>query len=501
MNKATPAGGKPIDLGIIARAGLLLAGKLESWFGPMEPQPISAPPNTPPRTIDYPVGWNLQVQPRTQETVTYAQMRSLAESFDLVRLCIETRKDELAKLKWEFTLKKKPDEKPKDLKGRTAKDDRLAMLADFFVSPDKEHTWQEWLRLALEDLFVIDAPAICPTADADGAVWTPGSKLYGLEVLDGATINRKVDYSGRTPASPAIAYQQLIKGIPSVNFTRDQLIYKPRNIRTHKFFGFGPVEQIIMTTNIGLRRQLHLLNYYTDGNVPEAIAMVPKEWSSDQISEFQQWFDSMLAGNSQQRRRINFIPEAGPVQFTRDPKLKDDLDEWLARIVCFAFSISPQAFIKQVNKGTGETAVEQAQAAGLTPIIGWIKDLINLNVLPKYFGINDIEIGPQATKDENPVEQSQIEDIALRNGSVTLDQVQEANGRDPLPNGAGSRNLVYTASGVVPIDTAIDNADNPPEPDPATAPGATPPKGKQPKKAYRGYPIRTRTNGHAEAHT
>ncbi len=90
-------------------------------------------------------------------------------------------------------------------------------------------------------------------------------------------------------------------------------------MRAHKFFGFSPVEQIILTINIGLRRQIHLLNYYTEGNVPEALAQVPKEWSADQISEFQEWFDSALAGNSARRRRITFVPECGNLQFTRDP--------------------------------------------------------------------------------------------------------------------------------------------------------------------------------------
>jgi hypothetical protein len=28
-------------------------------------------------------------------------------------------------------------------------------------------------------------------------------------------------------------------------------------------------------------------------------------------------------------------------------------DEWLARIVCYAFSVSHQAFVKQSNRSTG----------------------------------------------------------------------------------------------------------------------------------------------------
>jgi len=492
---ATPSGGTPISPGILAQAKQTLGRWVTGFFGPEQPPPVNAPPGTPPRSLDYPVGFNINIQPRNAEPVSYAQMRALADSFDLIRLCIETRKDQLAKMKWQFAVKKEPDEKPGQFKARNAKNENIPFLTDFFQSPNKEHTWQEWIRLLMEDLLVIDAPVIVPISKADGTLWTSGEP-YALEVIDGATISRKIDYNGRTPQPPGVAYQQIIKGLPACDFTRDQLVYKPRNLRTHKFFGFSPVEQIIMTINIGLRRQIHLLNYYTDGNVPEAIAMVPKEWSADQIKEFQDWFDSILSGNLAARRKVTFIPEAGTVQFTRDPKLKDELDEWLARIVCYAFSMSPQPFIHQMNRATAETSVEQAAAEGLTPTLVWLEDLINWLILPKYFGIKDIEFSFQADKDANPLEQSEIQDRALKNGSMTLDEVREANGQDPIENGAGKRNMIYTASGATPVDVLIENADNPPEPAPVTAGGFGAPQKpapRQPKKVYRGYT----QNGHS----
>lgn len=497
---ASPSGGKPIDQGYIARAGRAIADKLNDWFGPNQPQPISAPPGTPPRSFDYPTGYNIQIQPRNLEATSFEQMRNLADSFDLVRLCIETRKDQIAKMKWAFAVKKKADEKPGDYKKRNNGDARLQQLTDFFASPDQEHSWKDWVRLLMEDMLVIDAPSIVPVTDADGTLWKPSQKIYGMEVIDGATIARKIDANGRTPQPPNVAYQQIIKGIPAVDFQKNQLVYKPRNIRVNKFFGFSPVEQIIMTINIGLRRQVSLLNYYTEGNIPEAIAQVPNSWSADQIAEFQDWFDGKLAGNLATRRRITFVPEAGTIQFTRDPKLKDELDEWLVRVICFAFSISPQPFIKMMNRATAETSVEQATAEGSLPVAMWLEDVIN-DIVRLYFGYNDIEFSFQSEKDANPVEQTKIQDLKLRNGSLSLDEAREDDGRDPLPNGAGSRNLVYTASGVTPIDTAIENADNPPEPPAQLGTDGKPvdgqpPNGKQPKdkepktkakKVYRGY--------------
>ncbi|HMC31750.1 MAG TPA: phage head morphogenesis protein, partial [Candidatus Angelobacter sp.] len=305
--KATALEPGLLEGSFVARVGRKLKSTINVWFGPDLPMSPSAPAGTPPRTLDYPVGYNINIQPKNLEPISFDQMRALADSFDLVRLCIETRKDQVSRIPWAFRLKQQPGlPKRSTNRGNNAfggednqeNDPRLAQLTDFFSYPDREHSWQQWIRLLLEDLLVLDAPVLVPIVDQAGELWSPGKQLYALEVVDGSTIARKIDAMGRTPTPPNVAYQQILKGMPAVDFTADQLIYRPRNVRVHKFFGFSPVEQIILTINIGLRRQIHLLNYYTEGNVPEAVAQVPKEWSADQISEFQEWFDSALAGNS-----------------------------------------------------------------------------------------------------------------------------------------------------------------------------------------------------------
>jgi len=47
------------------------------------------------------------------------------------------------------------------------------------------------------------------------------------------------------------------------------------------------VEQIIVTINLALRRQMSTLAYFTEGNVPEAICQSPQTWNTDNIKEFQ----------------------------------------------------------------------------------------------------------------------------------------------------------------------------------------------------------------------
>src|SRR3954454_12507073 len=47
----------------------------------------------------------------------------------------------------------------------------------------------------------------------------------------------------------------------------------------------------------------------------------------------------MLEGNTAERRHVKFIPGGLTFQQTREPMLTDTFDEWLARVVCYAFSV------------------------------------------------------------------------------------------------------------------------------------------------------------------
>ena len=52
---------------------------------------------------------------------------------------------------------------------------------------------------------------------------------------------------------------------------------------------------------------------------------------------------------------------------TGQPPLKDMYDEWLARVICYAFSAPASPFVSQVNRATSETMRLQATQEGLIP--------------------------------------------------------------------------------------------------------------------------------------
>jgi len=407
-----------VDPGMIARlvAGVryTVTGKEPEWFGPGQPTAPVAQEAAKGRQFDYPFAYNLRRTPRDAEPVSFEQMRALADNYDLLRLVIETRKDQMAKLRW--TVKPKDPKQPPDK--------RCEDISTFLQMPDQEHNWQTWLRMLLEDLLVIDAPTIYPRL-------TNGGDLYALEPVDGATIKRVLDSSGRTPMAPDPAYQQVIKGMPAVDYSRDELLYLPRNVRTNRIYGYSPVEQIVMTVNIALRRQLHQLQYYTEGNVPDIMIGVPEDWNPDQIRQFQDNWDSMLEGNTAQRRHGKFVPGGLHITDTKAGALKDEFDEWLARIVCFSMSISPTPFIKSMNRATAESSQQQSLEEGLAPLQNWVRDMLCV-VIARWFKAPDIQFAWDEEEAVDPLVQAQVNKIYIDAGVLHPDEVRSDIGREAL---------------------------------------------------------------------
>jgi len=72
-----------------------------------------------------------------------------------------------------------------------------------------------------------------------------------------------------------------------------------------------------------------------------------------------------------------FTPADFKLIETRQLPLKDMYDEWLARLICKAFSAPASPFVSQVNRATGETLRMQATQEGLVPLKTWVKSALD----------------------------------------------------------------------------------------------------------------------------
>jgi hypothetical protein len=415
-----------------------------TWFTPGIPITPQAPVEERPRRFDYPSGINISFVPRAEEQITMDQLRNLAELWDLLRLVLETRKDQIAGIPWVVRPRKEPNEKNSEYKLRAKDDARIPKAMALWKRPDGERLWQSWIRILLEEMFVLDALTLYPYKPGGGTE-------LKLDILDGGTIKRLLDSQGRTPQPPSMAYEQIIKGVPAFGFRSDQLLYRPRNARAWKLYGYSPVEQVVITINLAVRRQLYKLNYYTAGNMPEAIVQMPDTWPPDRIKQFQEWWNSMLTGQLDTRRQFFFVPGFGgkdAISYPKQDVIKDEMDEWLARVVCYAFSVSPQPFIKEGMSRFGVQQQQQtAKAEGLIPTLSWISEVLT-DVMENYMGWAGLEFVFQEDLEPDLLKRAQVQEIRARNGLSQIDEIREENGDEEIGVGAG----IITGTGFVPFE-------------------------------------------------
>lgn len=369
--------GADIEPGIIQRVAgalqLIVTGKTPDWFGPSNLlDPVAPDAAVRGRAFDYPTAYNLALKPKSNDSsnVSYQDLRLLADNYDILRLVIETRKDQIGKVPWSIVNKaEKQDETAKALEA-------------FFAFPDGEHDFHTWLRMLIEDLLVIDAPTVYVNR---------GDKVPRFEVIDGATIKPALDETGRRPKYPAAAYQQNLKGVPAINYSDREIVYRPRNPRSFKTYGLSPVEQIVNTVNVGLRRVTQQLEHFRSGSIPQMLVGVPETWNPSTIGEFQRLWDELHQGNLRANAGLSFIPGNTEVHDLKGESIvKNDFDEWLARIVCFAFSVPASPFVRDMNRATAESAAEQGKSEGLAPLLQWAKQFID-ELIQKHIGATAYE--------------------------------------------------------------------------------------------------------------
>lgn len=453
-------------------------GAGSGWFGPRTPMRPVAPPEVAGRTWDYIPGFNLSTQPRSSEPISFAALRAIADAFDPVRLIIERRKDQVCRLPWKIRAKHDgPGKRPKDGQLSAQMRGIIQDVKRFFDHPAADHRgFMTWLRGILDDLLVLDAPAIYCDRDQDG-------NLTALQPTDGATIRivitdngqparewrwdgRPFQWCGETVTVSNYAqlgfkiargllwpptYGQTLKGMPAVNLTSWDLLYRPMHLKTNSVYGNSPVSQIATTVSIAMRRALGQLEYFREGNQPDAFYALPDNFTPDQIQQFQDYFDATFSGNLANRRHLKFMPGGSKSSYipTREPPLKSEFDEWLIRIVCFAFSYPPAAFVSLSNRSVAEQHERQSEEEGLGPLKLWVSELLN-DVIEREFS-EDVEF---AWIEENEVDQEKESKILNRyaeNGVLTINEVRERLGEEPLPDKAASTPMVKTANGYVPI--------------------------------------------------
>jgi broad specificity phosphatase PhoE len=470
-----------------AQAQMLAAGSLAPaageapWSGSMGPgvplpvQPLDAPRRgvSMPRRWQYPVGTNLSVSPGSTKLVDFKTLRMLAKVYDVARRCIEIRRQEIASMRWEIT--------PRDPKLKL-EPERQKALSAFFDYPDRINgrRWDGWIKTLLEEVFVVDALAIYPHP-----TWLPGkgpmgSDIFALEILDGTTIKPLLDNRGARPMPPLPAYQQILYGIPRSEmladstsldltgapmaqddvlikpyFAGDELYYEIYNPSSDSPYGFSNLEQIIVNVNLALKRQQYWTSYFTDGSIPAGLVEIPEEWDAKEWHEAEETWNSMLGGDMAWKHRIKFSP--GPFTQLR-PQIGEGagvvlFDEWLAKITCIGFDVTPTELGLDPKSGLGGTGWTEQQEnvlyrKSLRPLTGWIEVLLN-EILATWLKSPDLYFRFIFDEIEDAVKKAQQFQIEFQNATKTSNEHRGELGLPPSSEPNANELIVVTRQGPV----------------------------------------------------
>src|SRR5580704_16320784 len=121
-----PTGGIRTSFSWQTRYGPLGPGVTNAVFSPG--QPLDPPDQEPVRVWDFPVGVNTVITPRSSEAFGFAHLRAFA-NVELVRLAIETRKDQIESLHWRLNPRHGVADTP-------ALEARAQQLTQFWRNPD-----------------------------------------------------------------------------------------------------------------------------------------------------------------------------------------------------------------------------------------------------------------------------------------------------------------------------------------------------------------------------
>ncbi|GEO26679.1 hypothetical protein AAC03nite_24640 [Alicyclobacillus acidoterrestris] len=409
-------------------------------FAPGRPLDQFFPQGQPPRQWDYETGYNVATRPRAVESkMSFETMRALLDNYDVARLCIERREDEIRGLDWSIVPDVTVDE-DEDLSAE------IDQVTTFFAKPDGVTPFDSWQQSFLDDVLSFDAGTIFVRK-------TRAGKIGALEIVDGTTVAPLIDFWGRVPDPPAPAFVQFVQGIPAVWLRRDELIYHPFRTTPRSPYGMPPIEWLVLTVNTDIRWQWHFLMYFTEGNVPDTFMKAPPDLSSpEQLKQWQELWDSFMTGDQAWKHKVKWIPNGADPIPAKSVNFDPTFPEFLLKKTCAAFKVTPDeiGFTGDSNRSVGQTQENIMYRASLEPLVKYLEGIYT-RIIREYFGY-PLKFRFDLGEKEDKLLEAQASQILVQIGALSPDEVRKnVAGLDPDPEHPVGR-FIQTNMGPLPIE-------------------------------------------------
>ena len=352
---------------------------------------------------------------------TPANLRRFAET-PVARKAINTVKDRIAGMRWRVQPRK----------SRTVEElvlgaERILALTDNFSAPNADDSFRSFAEQVLEDVVVGGFGAIELQATGDA------SRPLVMWPVDGATIRMKADWDGQ-PSSPRYVQVTGRYGHDAqITLNDDELCYIRLNPRTHTPFGLGRLEVAFETINEFLGAHRYAARLASNSVVQYALWL--QDLGPAQHERLIHWWQDEIEGTG----RVPILSVESKPEVLRfgqgtDSDLRLAWQEFLLRVIADAFDLPPffLGVEHDVNRSTAAELNDMAFRQAIVPTARLFAEHLTRDAIGKKLGWSDLELVFTDVDARNEMEDAQIQEILLRSGVLTVNEVRRMRGLAPL---------------------------------------------------------------------
>ena len=348
---------------------------------------------------------------------TPQNLRRFAET-PVARKAINTVKDRVAGMRWRVQPKngRSLDELPDAA-------NRMRILTDNFDAPNADDSFRSLVEQVLEDVIVGGFGAI--EVQVSGDV----SRPLNFWPVDGASIRMRTDWDGRPDSPRYVQVTGAFSPNAQIVLNDDELSYIRLNPRTHTPFGLGRLEVAFESISAFLGAHRYAARLASNSVVQYALWL--QDLGPSQHERLIRWWQDEIEGTG----RVPILAVENKPEVLRfgggtDQDLRLGWQEFLMRVIADAFDLPPfmLGLERDVNRSTAAELADQAFRQAIVPTARLLAEHLTRDAISKKLGWNDLEFVFTDVDAPNEMEEAQIQEILLRNGVLTVNEVRQLRG-------------------------------------------------------------------------
>lgn len=343
---------------------------------------------------------------------TAANLRRFAET-PVARKAINTIKDRIAGMRWRVQPRRDP----------AAADSRMVALTASFEAPNPDDSFRSFAEQVLEDVIVGGFGAVELGLSGDPA------RPLTLWPVDGATIRMKPDWDGAPASQRYVQVTGRVGPDANIPLNDDELIYIRLNPRTHTPFGLGRLEVAFETINEFLGAHRYAARLASNSVVQYALWL--QDLAPAQHERLIRWWQDEIEGTGRVPiLSVESKPEVLRFGQGNDSDLRLAWQEFLLRVIADAFDLPPLflGLEHDVNRSTAAELSDVAFRQAIVPTARLFAEHLTRDAIHKKLGWDDLEFVFTDVDAKNEREEAEIQEILLRSGVLTINEVRKMRG-------------------------------------------------------------------------